>query len=273
MSKNAILFIDLLGVQKMWKQGGANAVKERIEQFNEFIVEQTNYLPSSVHRDAEYTLLLSGDSASFMCQDYQQAIEMGIHFFQQAFYATGRYGKALWLRGAISQWGNQYFPFNTEPIQSKDIQVGTKYVLEDDYLGVLALEKSGFRGMRLIIDKALLSCFGRSFTRRWEGFHSDIGIVTTLRECTYPREGDFADIIWMAGATQERYDHLKGIMSSRFKGSVHDVDEFAQASWTRVVFDQVDSIIWSCKNRKPGDDLINQSSPKDIKAPQYRKKT
>lgn len=273
MSKKAILFIDLLGVQKMWKYGGANSVKQRIEQFNDFIIDQTNYLPSTVHRDAEYTLLLSGDSVSIMCQDYQQAIEMGIHFFQQAYYSTGRYGEALWLRGAISKWGNQYFPFNTEPIQSKEIQVGTKYVLEDDYLGVLALEKSGFKGMRLIIDKSLLSCYGRSFSRKWDGFHQDLGIVATLRECTYPKDGEFADVIWMAGDTEERYQHLKGIMSSRYKKSVNDPDEFAQASWTRLVFDQVDSIIWSCKNRKPGDELVVKQRQTDIRAPQIGKKT
>jgi hypothetical protein len=116
MVKKAILFIDLLGVQKMWRHGGAQAVKARIEAFNDFVTSQASFLPHELHREGEYTVVLSGDSASILCQDVEQAIGIGTHFFVQAFYQTkDMKSDPFWLRGAISQWHNQYLTLNSVP--------------------------------------------------------------------------------------------------------------------------------------------------------------
>lgn len=249
MANRSILYIDLLGVQKMWRVGGAAAVKTRIEEFNDFVVTQVSYLPSAVHRDAEYTVILTGDSVSIMCQDHIQALQIGIHLFEQAFYATEKYSSPLWVRGAISSWSNQYLPFNTKPITSKGIQIGTQYVMEDDHLNILALEKSGFRGMRLLIDESLVSSETESLQRQWANFKRPLKIVTRLTENTYPEGRPYADVLWMADS-EEHYSHFQGIMSSRFKRSTSDPDEFVQASWTRAMFDQVQSLVWLCSTHE-----------------------
>jgi hypothetical protein len=230
----------------MWAGDGASGVKKRIQEFNEFAIEQINYLPGVLHREGEYTVILSGDSVCVMCQDFDQAIGIGCHLMVQAFYDTNKRSQPFWLRGAISSWRNQYLTLNTQPIQAKGIQIGTQYAPEDDYLAVLALEKSGFRGMRLVVDRSILPENGWGFQRQWEGFKKSLGYVTQLKECTYPAGGDYADVLWMMD-TEERYNHLKGIMAHRFKTSTRDQDEFVQASWTRAVFDQVDSLIWGCR--------------------------
>ena len=239
----------------MWKSGGAGAVKSRISEFNQFVLNQVNYLPNHLHRDGEYTVILSGDSVSVMCQDFDQAIGIGMHLFVQAFYASREYSKPFWLRGAIAKWHNQYLTVNTQPICAKGMQIGSQYVSEDDYLAVLALEKSGFRGMRLVVDRSLLS--GLSYQTKWDKFHLPLNYVTQLKQCAYPH-GNYADVLWMA-TTEQQYDHLKGIMASRFKQSTQDPDEFMQASWTRAMFDQVDSIIWGCK-REPANRNTQQSN-------------
>lgn len=246
MANKAVLFVDLLGVQKMWAENGAAAVKNRIDEFNLFILEQINFLPSELHREGEYTVILSGDSVSVMCQDFDQALGIGIHLFMQAFYDSDKRPRPFWLRGAIARWRNQYLTVNSVPIQAKGMQIGTQYQSEDDYLHVLALEKSGFRGMRLIIDKSLLHNSGFDYQEKWSSCNKTLGVVATLKECTYPKGGDFADVLWMV-KSEKQYEQIKGIMAARFKKSVKDQDEFTQAAWTRVVFDQVESLIWGCR--------------------------
>jgi hypothetical protein len=241
------MYILVLGVQKMWSEEGAASVKGRIEEFNAFVVDQINYLPGDLHRDGNYTVIVAGDSVSVMCDDYEQAIGIGIHLFVQAFYATDKVASPFWLRGAIARWENQYLTVNTVPIRAKGIQIGTQYQNEDDYLAVLALEKSGFRGMRLVIDRSLLADYGREHQRTWSGFKRPLGVVTRLKECTYPSGEEYGDVLWMT-ESERQYGQLKGIMASRFKRSTRDPDEFVQASWTRVTFDQVDSLVWACRN-------------------------
>lgn len=267
MANKAVLYIDLLGVQNIWKAGGAEAVHDRIEEFNAFIQEQLNYLPSAIHREGEYTVILTADSVSIMCQEYDQAIGIGTHLFTQAFYATDKVSSPFWLRGAIACWKNQYFPFNTVPISSKGLQIGTRYMLEHDFLSVLALEKSGFRGMRLIIDKRLLPCNGQSFNVEWLDFKQPLITVTRLNECNYPKGEGYADVLWMAQG-EKQYSNLKNIMASRFKKSTADPDEFVQAAWTRATFDQVDTLVWACRNttyRKTRPESLSRKTG----APQY----
>ncbi len=247
MANKAILFIDLLGVQKLWLTGGYTAVKDRIQRFNTFVLEQANFLPAQVHREGEYTVILAGDSVSIMCQDFEQAIGMGVHFFVQAFYSTGKTGKPFWLRGAIDRWHNQYLPVNTVPIHAKGLQIGTQYVNEDDYLKVLALEKSGFRGMRLIVDRNVLPGGGLDYQAAWSGLSKPLGLIARLNECTYPEGEGYADVLWMAADQEHKYGHMKAIMSQRFKRCTREPDEFVQAAWTRAVFDQVESLVWSCR--------------------------
>lgn len=247
MPRRAILYIDLLGVQKMWQSGGSAAVKLRIAEFNSFILEQLNFLTSALHRDGDYTVILSGDSVAVTCEDFDQAIGIGIHLFTQAFYSTDRTTTPFWLRGAIGRWSNQYLTVNTVPISTKGVQVGTQYQTEDDFLAVLALEKSGFKGMRLIIDTSLLPNHGHDCTRVWTDFLRPLGIVARLEACTYPGL-HYSDILWMAN-DEARYRHLSAIMAQRFKASSRDPDEFTQAAWTRVTFDQLDTLVWVCRNR------------------------
>jgi hypothetical protein len=212
------------------------------------VFSQINYLTADLHREGEYTVVLTGDSVSVLCQDFDQAIGIGTHLFSQAFYAVDRFSSPLWLRGAIGRWSNQYLTVNTMPVRAKNLQVGTCYENEEEFLAVLALEKSGFRGMRLIIDRSFLADCSIQHEQKWETFERPLFTVTRLRDCTYPLGDAFGDVLWMT-ASQEHYDRLKGIMSKRFKRSTADPDEFAQAAWTRAVFDQVDSLIWVCRQR------------------------
>jgi hypothetical protein len=246
MANRSLLFIDLLGVQTMWRVGGAPAVKARIAEFHDFVTTQASFLPTDVHRDAEYTVILTSDSVSIMCQDHVQAYQIGMHLFEQAFFASDRYSSPFWIRGVISPWSNQYLPFNTKPIKAKDIQVGTQYEMEDDYLNALALEKSGFKGMRLIIDETLIQASAIT-ERKWTNFKRPLRIICRLRENTYPHGAPYAYILWMANS-ESRYSHIQGIMENRFKRATANAEELVQASWTRATFDQVATLIWSCSN-------------------------
>ncbi len=247
MARCGFVYIDLLGVQKMWQLGGANAVKSRIQEFANLIKEQLTYLPQQSFRDGDFTIMTLSDSVAITCQDSDQAIGIASHLFEQCFYHTDRSSSPLWLRGVISSWHNQNMVFNTKSIQLREISVGTEYKLEDDYLQAIALEKSGFKGMRLIIDQSLLPNSGKNEMRKWFGFKKPLFRIVRLDQCNYPGD-EFADVLWMAD-TEAKYKDLLGIMAKRYKQSTRDPDELIQAAWTRAVFDQVDTLIWSCKNQ------------------------
>jgi len=134
MARRAIAHIDLLGVRKLWKEGGAVRVRDRLREFSDLVIEQLAHLPSDLRRDGEYTVILQGDSASIICQDVSQAIGISSHLFVQAFYATDRVSRPFWLRGSVSDWHNQYLPTNSDPVTANGIHVGTQYTFEDDFL-------------------------------------------------------------------------------------------------------------------------------------------
>ena len=214
-------------------------------------------------------MVLSGDSVSVICEDFDQAIGVGIHLFTQAFYDTDKRELPFWLRGAISRWHNQYLTFNSRPIVvvPAGLHVGTQYRNEDDYLTVLALEKSGYKGMRLLVNRGFLADKGLQYQRDWpsQGNGNSLGIVTRLHESNYP-EGDYADVLWMADSGHH-FSNLSKIISSRFKKATRDPDEFAQAAWTRVVFDQVNSLIWAVKHTPrvvAAATVVQGSSPGDL---------
>lgn len=198
--------------------GGAKGVRGRVQEFNDFLCDQITYLTPELHRQGDYTVVLAGDSVSVLCEDFDQAVGIGIHLFTQAFYDTKKRELPFWFRGSIAGWHNQSLTVNTNNIIAGGLHVGTQYKNEDDYLDVLALEKSGYKGMRLVIDRKLLDSKGAQYKRSWptQGKGSDLGIITRLVECPYPSGGDYADILWMAD-TEPHYHKLRDIMASRFK--------------------------------------------------------
>ena len=73
--------------------------------------------------------------------------------------------------------------------------------------------------------------------------------MTRLQESElYPSDNNYSDISWMVN-DKPTYERLIRRMQHRFRHSITNSDEFEQASWTRVVFDQVDSLIHACSNR------------------------
>jgi len=98
MANKAIVYIDLLGVGKMWRQAGMSSVRARIAEFNDFVKEQCSCLPSALHRRGEYTVILVGDGVSIMCRDFDQAIGIGCHLFVAAFYGGFRTDHPLCVR-------------------------------------------------------------------------------------------------------------------------------------------------------------------------------
>lgn len=243
MARTAVLFVDLLGVQKMWVAGGAPKVRARVSEFNQFIRKQFDVIPSELHRGGDYTVFLYSDSAAVACQDPDQAIGIGKYLFSQAFfYKEVPY---LWLRGAIAPWANQHEIASTSQFLARKTPVGTQYILEDAYLDVTALEKSGFKGMRLVINPNLVPNRAKVHCRKWGEFKRPLHTVCRLEKFSYPAD-NLADVLWMAD-DEKKFEQLKAIMDQRFKRASADPEEFVQASWTRAVFDQVNSLVWACR--------------------------
>jgi hypothetical protein len=246
VSQRAILFVDLLGVQKMWLTGGAHGVKARISEFSAFVIQQVNELPPGLQLDGEQSIVVSGDSVSVICRDVEHAIGVGVHLFTQAFFNGRTASSPFWLRGTIGRWlSTDLTIVRSVPIRAGSQLVGTHFINEDDLLGVLALEKSGFRGMRLILDGTMISR-EQLFNRTWDGFKRPLRTITRLKDCTYPEGAGYVDVLWMA-SSEDQYNRLRGIMDGRFGKSARDQEEFTQAAWTQLVFNSVETLIWVCR--------------------------
>lgn len=241
MAKRAVLFVDLLGVQKMWSGGGVNAVTKRIDEFNVFMLRTFETLPQELSRDHEFSISMSGDSFAVPCQDFEQAIRIGRYLFQQAFYDSDKRPQPFWIRGVVSSWNNESDTFDKRDIQVGGMSIGAHYVNHPSYMRALAMEKSGFKGMRLVIEPVLLGDAKSQYHSVWPEMKCEIFLISRLANAIYPAKSTYEDILWMA-FDEGDYKVLAGIMQKRFRRSSRDTDELLQAAATRLVFDEVSAI-------------------------------
>jgi hypothetical protein len=116
-------------------------------------------------------------------------------------------------------------------------------------LTAISVEKSGFKGMRLLVDGALIT---KPIRAAWK---IPIGKRTfipfrRLRHSVYPAMGDrFEDFLWMASGDNEEWDDRKIVMAKRLRLAGNDPEEFAQAAATQVVFHECDAILQSLRKR------------------------
>jgi hypothetical protein len=234
-----ILFVDMLGGRRRWQTGG---IAEAVKSFNDF----TRLVVSVARKEAQNSILGGGietDSAMLVFEDLVSAVTVAGALYRRAFSAAlNANASRLWLRGCIVAGdGDTAVRRETrihEPLGQLSVYTYTAAALE-----AISVEKSGYKGMRLIVQKDLISRDVSSDLRLSFGTHSML-TFTTLRYSAYPtgREGEFSDFLWMAAKDDEEWFRLNLQMMSRLRYASRDTEEAAQAAATQVAFHEVAAI-------------------------------
>lgn len=243
---SAILFVDMLGSRRRWQTGGVPAATEAFGKFAKLVISVAReHAPGHVKGGGIET-----DSAMLIFDDVSAAVRVGRALYLRAFGgALHVTAPRLWLRGCITPGDDQASVRHEarirEPLNCLSINTYSHVALE-----AISVEKSGYRGMRLLVQKDLITREVSSDLRLSFGTHSML-TFTTLQYSGYPsgRTEGFSDFLWMATKDEDEWFHLNLQMMSRLRYSAPDPEELAQAAATQVVFHEVAAIRQSVVGR------------------------
>ena len=229
---SVILFVDMLGARKKWQTGGVDAAVEAFDHFTRMVIAAVRAEnPSAVVRGGIET-----DSAMFVFDGAVPALAVAKRLYHYAF-TNRRHPSAprLWLRGSMVRDGDDMFTRRSSHIgaqfQSVDVFTYSRPALD-----AISIEKSGFKGMRLLakadlITDAVKTAFRIPFGKMY------FTPFKRLRYSGYPTgKEDLVDFLWMACQEDDEWEDISLHMTCRLRHSSRDADEFAQAAATQVMF-------------------------------------
>jgi hypothetical protein len=246
---SAGLFMDLLGVRAKWKSGGRVAAEEAFEEFRRSVhhgIEQVKV--SSVEKG-----VFESDSAFLICDTLRTALQIGQSTYLHAFRPPAHESR-MWIRGVIMPG-----PTGTELVTSSHLDEAHPQVkiikYKSQVLDAIAAEKSGFRGMRLLVgggegvggqhrNKLPPLCCG---DKRFRPF-------LKIKAPAYPEAlAGYHDFLWMATEDETVNAALAEHMFHRLRWAAANTEELAHAAVTQVVFNHWNSL------RKSGSSYLSKT--------------
>ena len=99
-----LLFLDLLGVRRLWHEGGREAAEAAFHRFRKTIEEAL--------RGEEGNAVIGGsietDAAAIVCDTPDVAIRVALRLYRSVFIRAKKRGdERMWLRGAITDCGKE----------------------------------------------------------------------------------------------------------------------------------------------------------------------
>ena len=231
-----LLLIDLLGVKARWHAGGRKAAEQAFGTFEQLMRDALD----DDLADKVAAGLIEADSAAFVCSSLRCAVSIGRRVFVNTFLDPQKpTDERLWLRGVIVPFkGAANFR------RSKSLSRGHTKVnitkLHGSLLDAVAAEKSGYRGMRLLVGGG--EGAGDGYRRRAatvEVKEKHYPPFLRVRTPPYPeqlRKGNFYDFLWMATSDVDEAKKLSAAMQNRIKWAANDAEEFLHAASTQVIF-------------------------------------
>lgn len=241
-----ILFADLLGVRSRWHEGGRDLAEQAFRDFRGFVAKAINGLS-----DREVTGGgIETDSAAIVCASTDIALDTGRRLFRYAFeQSSGDRERRFWLRGAIVPYGGNGQLRSSEGLGPKTPQIQSVR-FDDDLLEAIQVEKSGIKGMRLLVDERL--CTPETVRRfRIQVGRKNIIPLKRLRNSSYPGKvaTGYVDFFWMATGDEYELQRYERLMAQKLRHSAHKSEEFLQAAATQVLFHECIAIIGSVRTR------------------------
>ena len=222
----------MLGARKKWQTGGVDAAEEAFQHFTRMVVAAVREEdPSTVVRGGIET-----DSAMIVLNGAIPALSIAKRLYHFAF--TNRRNPSaprLWLRGSMVADGDDTFLRRSSHLgsQFQDVDV---FTYSRPALDAISIEKSGFKGMRLLVAADLITdSVKRAFRIPFGEMY--FTPFKRLRYSGYPTGKDgLLDFLWMACQEESEWDDVSLHMTYRLRHSSCDAEEFAQAAATQVMF-------------------------------------
>lgn len=242
MDQQVLLYFDLLGARARWREGGAVAAKDAFDSFASLMIWAAKPFAADVQIGATET-----DAAAFVCATTSVALRIARKAFVAAFLrGPTAAGPRTWLRGSLVPWHGS----ELRQVRSSTVEAIKIWTFSPSLLDAVAIEKSGFKGMRLLMRSGLVTpALRREF--RLQEHHQSIIPFRRLKHSGYPQvaDGDLLDFMWMMSNDSEERSTLNYRMALRLRESTSDPEEFAQAAATQVVFHEAAAIHASVAHR------------------------
>ena len=235
-----VAFLDLLGVRARWHEGGRPSAEAAFERLEALVGETLARLDPESLRDGA----IETDSAAVVF-GARGRLSFIRELFSEAFTAPRRArDERLWIRGTVSAIQSRG-ALRREAALSGHAKVRV-FRLDGGLLDAIAVEKSGFKGMRIVVEEKLLTPAVRDHFRVQAGSRALVPFKS-LTNSVYPRRiaHVYEDFLWMARSEEAEWRKLKRSMSDRLRWSAQDSEEFVQAASTQVVFNETVAIFRS----------------------------
>lgn len=237
-----ILYLDLLGARSRWKREGAVGAETAFNDFARLVVAGAK---------PDLAQVLDGgietDSAALVCEDTPTGLRIADRCIRYAFFRDVGNDRT-WLRGSLVPWDGKALR-TSRPAHGKAKHLSI-WTYSPSFLDAVAVEKSGFKGMRLLVRPSLVN---ETLKREFRIVVNPISIplFRRLRHSSYPtvQDGNLQDYLWMIKADDNERLSLSFQMALRLREANADPEEFAQAAATQVVFHEAESIYRSVTHR------------------------
>ncbi|MCP5489321.1 MAG: hypothetical protein H7A43_11820 [Verrucomicrobia bacterium] len=242
-----ILFVDMLGVRSRWHEGGRDAAEAAFQAFRNLIAYSLRGAPpSQVIRGVVET-----DAAAITCSSVDVALDIGRRLYLATFQQTERnLDNRYWLRGVIAPLTSDR-PLRTETHFAASISQVDIVIYDQELLDAIQVEKSGIKGMRLLVDRTLVTPELNRQLAITVGTFKFIPIKR-LRNSSYPGKvaDGYLDYFWMASGNEDTSTRFDRLMALRLRHASKKSEEFAQAAATQVLFHECAAIIGSLRTRQ-----------------------
>jgi hypothetical protein len=239
-----LFFCDLLGARAQWRHSGADGVLSLCERFNA-VLAKTLLLAEVLH-DLQDGLVES-DSAAFIFRTRYSAVHFATSLYQKVFIGTSRVGiqRLFWLRGILRPYDSAE-PLRASHPLSHHAPAVARFSYSLPLLHAIAAEKSGFKGMRLLVHESLVQMDDRLAKRI--GQHAS-RFFRRLKWSGYPAQADcYQDALWMLAEMDFNPADFRTKLMLRLKWAAKDQEEFLQAAATQVVFNEAFAMAHSAGN-------------------------
>lgn len=241
-----LLFVDLLGVKSRWKSDGRSGVESAFKDFR-------NSIAASLKDSATGEIIdgvIESDSAALVFKNAAAALKVGSRLYNNTFLQTERNkSRRYWLRGAVVPRSAQG-PLRTYGAFSGRLSSISLVHYESELLDAISIEKSGIKGMRLIVDSKLITA-EMKFEHRISHGNRWLIPFRKLRHSFYPKEisETHQDFLWMARSSALDRQAMAILMSQRLRLASEDAEELAQAAATQVMFHEYAAMAESIEKR------------------------
>lgn len=234
-----LLYLDVLGTRSRWHAEGRTGAEAIFEKLRLLTLNSVR----RVGADQFDLVGIESDSIVARSASVNATLRLAREMFTTLFMEYGIESiNRLWIRGSILGSGGPD-PLRTEEVCPAPLGQVTTFRYSPSLLDAIAVERSGVKGMRLLIQKNLVD----GFTRTSNQVLIDGSWVYPFRVLEFsnypPRvKSEFEDYLWMLGDIPD-WEQVRRAMSNRLRYASRDSEEFLHAASTQVVFNECEAIV------------------------------